>query len=102
MRCPKNDKVTLHFSTCPRVSFHLREGAAGRESAIAFVEGAITNALAGMLFVETESIDSAKSVADFGVDSLIAVQLQRWSLEALGTNISLSDVFDPSESIRNT
>jgi hypothetical protein len=45
----------------------IREGEAGRESAVAFVEEAINKALAGILFVDVESIDSAKPVADFGL-----------------------------------
>ena len=99
---PWGGEQTVNTAATVRRQFAaaIREGAAGRESTVAFVERAITNALAGMLFVDAESIDSAKSVADFGVDSLIVVQLQCWSLEALGTNINLCDLLDPSESIR--
>jgi aryl carrier-like protein len=78
----------------------IRKGDAGRESAVAFVEEAISKALAGILFVDVESIDSAKSVADFGLDSLTARQLQHWFLEAPGANVSVSSLLDPSESIR--
>ncbi|KAK3291710.1 uncharacterized protein B0H64DRAFT_329829 [Chaetomium fimeti] len=77
----------------------VREGAAGRASTLSIVESAITNAVPEMLFVDVESIDPAKSVADLGVDSLIAAELRNWFLQALGTNISMLDLLDPSVSI---
>lgn len=77
----------------------VREGAARHASIVAFVQGAITNAVAAMLFVDVQSLDSRKSVADLGVDSLIAAELRNWFLQAFGTNISMLDLLDPSVSI---
>ena len=77
----------------------IREGAARHASSVAFVQSAITNAVAEMLFVDAESLDPRRSVADLGVDSLIAVELRNWFLQALGTNISMLDLLDPSMSI---
>lgn len=67
---------------------------------MALVQNAITNAVAGMLFVDAESIDPAKSVADLGVHSLIAAELGNWFHQALETNISMLDLLDPSVDIR--
>ncbi|KAF3806818.1 Prosolanapyrone synthase [Colletotrichum gloeosporioides] len=75
------------------------EGAAGRPSAVALAQGAIVKAVAEMLFVDAESIDPAKSVADLGVDSLIAAELRNWFLQALGANISMLDLLDPAVGI---
>ncbi|KAK4663656.1 Type I Iterative PKS [Podospora pseudopauciseta] len=74
---------------------------AGRDKAstVEFVEDAITHVVADMLFVDVEGIDPAKSVADLGVDSLIAAELRNWFLQALGTSISMLDLLDPSVSI---
>jgi hypothetical protein len=55
--------------------------------------------MAEMLFVNTEGVDSTKSVADQGVDSLIAAELRNWFHQALRTNISMLDLLDPSMSI---
>ncbi|KAI8964179.1 hypothetical protein F5Y11DRAFT_316839 [Daldinia sp. FL1419] len=52
-----------------------------------------------MLFVDVESIDQTKSLADLGVDSLVAAELRNWFLQALETNISMLDFLDPSVSI---
>ncbi|KAK4172803.1 hypothetical protein QBC36DRAFT_221937, partial [Triangularia setosa] len=70
-----------------------------RASTVEFVEDAITRVVADMLFVDVEGIDPVKSVADLGVDSLIAAELRNWFLQALGTNISMLDLLDPSVSI---
>ncbi|XP_044721528.1 polyketide synthase dehydratase domain-containing protein [Hirsutella rhossiliensis] len=77
----------------------IREGPGARASAVALVQSAIINVVAEMLFVDVESIDPAKSVADLGVDSLIAAELRNWFLLGLGTNISMLDLLDPSVSI---
>lgn len=66
-----------------------------------FVQNAIVNAVAEMLFVDVEGIDPSKSVADLGVDSLIAAELRNWFHQALATNISMLDLLDPSISIKS-
>ncbi|KAL8865003.1 MAG: hypothetical protein Q9198_009520, partial [Flavoplaca austrocitrina] len=77
----------------------INEGAIGRAQTVAFVQMAITNVVAEMLFVDAESIDPAKSVAELGVDSLIAAELRNWFHQALGTNISMLDLLDPNVGI---
>ncbi|XXG99911.1 hypothetical protein Hte_006252 [Hypoxylon texense] len=77
----------------------ISKGAAGRASAVALARDAIVRAVADMLFVDVESIDPGKSVADLGVDSLIAAELRNWFLQALRTNISMLDLLDPSVDI---
>ena len=77
----------------------IQAGSSGRINTIAFVQSAIINAVAEMLFVDVESVDMAKSVADQGVDSLIAAELRNWFHQALRTNISMLDLLDPSVSI---
>ncbi|KAL8672824.1 MAG: hypothetical protein Q9168_002735 [Polycauliona sp. 1 TL-2023] len=75
------------------------EGVGGRAKTVAFVQNAITNVVAEMLFVDVESIDATKSVAELGVDSLIAAELRNWFQQALGTNISMLDLLDPNVGI---
>lgn len=77
----------------------VQAGFSGRIDSIAFVQSAIANAMAEMLFVDVESVNVAKSVADQGVDSLIAAELRNWFHQALGTNISMLDLLDPSVGI---
>ena len=95
------DKRSKNTAASLRKEFDaaIREGAARHASNVAFVQGAITNAVAEMLFVDAQSLDPRKSVADLGVDSLIAAELRNWFLQALGTNISMLDLLDPSVSI---
>ncbi|KAI0382393.1 hypothetical protein F5Y04DRAFT_45601 [Hypomontagnella monticulosa] len=77
----------------------IQAGAGERANTITFVQNAITNTVAEMLFVDAEAVDPAKSVADHGVDSLIAAELRNWFHQALGTNISMLDLLDPSMKI---
>ncbi|PYH87794.1 KR-domain-containing protein [Aspergillus ellipticus CBS 707.79] len=59
-----------------------------RPAAITFVTRAIVAAVAEMLFIEPAQIDPERSVADHGVDSLIAAELRNWFVLALGVRIS--------------
>lgn len=77
----------------------VQAGSSGRINIIAFVQSAITNAVAQTLFVDVENVDPAKSVADQGVDSLIAAELRNWFHQALATNISMLDLLDPNVGI---
>ncbi|KAJ8130860.1 hypothetical protein O1611_g2768 [Lasiodiplodia mahajangana] len=72
----------------------------GRDSLIQMAQRIIVAAVAEMLFVDAESIDPAKSVAELGVDSLIAAELRSWFVQALGADISMLDLLDPGVSIR--
>jgi len=89
---PKDAVTHLHNEFSEAV----REGVTGRAHTVAFVQKAITNVVAEMLFVDAESIDPAKSVAELGVDSLIAAELRNWFHQALETNISMLDLLDPN------
>ncbi|KAI2615596.1 hypothetical protein GGR54DRAFT_257903 [Hypoxylon sp. NC1633] len=92
---PKNTAAALRKEFDAAVG----EGAAGRARTVSVVRDAIVRAVADMLFVDVESIDPHKSVADLGVDSLIAAELRSWMLQALRTNISMLDLLDPSVDI---
>ena len=70
-----------------------------RAKTVTLVTGAITTAVAEMLFVDATGVNPAKTVADHGVDSLIAAELRNWFLLALGTNVSMLDLLDAHTSI---
>ncbi|MCJ1431695.1 hypothetical protein MMC27_001050 [Xylographa pallens] len=70
-----------------------------RAKTVALVTGAITTAIAEMLFVDVSGVNPTKTVADHGVDSLIAAELRNWFLMAFGTNVSMLDLLDAHTSI---
>ncbi|KAI1121201.1 hypothetical protein F5Y10DRAFT_288746 [Nemania abortiva] len=72
----------------------IRGGIAQRSATVALVEAAITATVASMLFIDPEGVDPAKSVADYGVDSLIAAELRSWFVDALKTDISMLKLLD--------
>jgi NADPH:quinone reductase-like Zn-dependent oxidoreductase/SAM-dependent methyltransferase len=86
-------QIRATFEAC------IREGAAARSTTVEFVQTAILHAVAEMLYVDVEGLDGKKSVADVGVDSLIAAELRNWFLAALGAKISMLDLLDPMVSI---
>ncbi|KAI4116955.1 MAG: hypothetical protein LQ338_007633 [Usnochroma carphineum] len=93
----RSKNAVAHFRS--EFNAAVRVGVTGRTQTVALVQNAITNVVAEMLFVDSESIDPAKSVADLGVDSLIAAELRNWFHQALGTDISMLDLLDPNVGI---
>ena len=77
----------------------IKAGPEARTSALDLVTDSIRKAIADILFMNPESVDLGKSVADHGVDSLISVQLSNWFHEGLGAR--LKNVLDSQISIRN-
>ncbi|KAI2776595.1 KR domain-containing protein [Daldinia loculata] len=70
-----------------------------RFKTVGFVTGAISTAVADMLFVEVSNINPGRSVADHGVDSLIAAELRNWFHQALGAKINMQELLDARSSI---
>ena len=66
---------------------------------VAIVTSAVITAVADMLFIDKSGISPDKTVADLGVDSLIAAELRNWFLEALGYDISMLDLPDAHKNI---
>ncbi|KAL9031280.1 MAG: hypothetical protein Q9196_000687 [Gyalolechia fulgens] len=66
---------------------------------VTLVTGAIVTVVAEMLFIDGSGIDPVRTVADLGVDSLIAAELRNWFRVALGYDISMLDLLDAHTSI---
>ena len=76
----------------------IKTGPDARAITVHLVTDSIAKAIADMLFISAKSVDLGKSVADHGVDSLIAVELSNWFHEALGA--TLKNVLDSHISIQ--
>ncbi|KAI1126739.1 hypothetical protein F5Y10DRAFT_293418 [Nemania abortiva] len=74
-------------------------GAAERSTTVEFVANATTTAVAETLFVDVSTVNPTRSVADHGVDSLIAAELRNWFHQALGTNLTMPELLDARISI---
>ncbi|KAJ3579803.1 hypothetical protein NPX13_g762 [Xylaria arbuscula] len=76
---------------------------AGDEDEKAKVVGLVTNAItlsvAEMLFMDPTSIIPTKTVADHGIDSLLAAEFRNWLQVAFGKTISMLDLMDAKTSI---
>ncbi|KAJ3580237.1 hypothetical protein NPX13_g325 [Xylaria arbuscula] len=72
-----------------------------RSKTVDSVTDAISAAIAELLFVDIANVNSAKTVADHGVDSLIAAELRNWLYQALGANINMQELLDARTSIES-
>lgn len=75
-------------------------GADGRANAIQLVTDGIIKTVAEMLFIDTSNVNPSKSVADHGLDSLIAAELRNWFHQALRASLNIQDLLDAHRSIK--
>ncbi|KAI0187296.1 polyketide synthase [Xylaria flabelliformis] len=64
----------------------------------AFVASMIADKLADLMLIEPEDVDLDESILDFGLDSLIAIELRNWIMREFSSPIQSSEVLD-SENI---
>jgi acyl transferase domain-containing protein/NADPH:quinone reductase-like Zn-dependent oxidoreductase/SAM-dependent methyltransferase/acyl carrier protein len=68
--------------------------AAEHAKIVAFVTDAIRATVAGMLFIDPSAVMLSSTVADHGIDSLLAAEFRNWLHGAFGKNISMLDLMD--------
>lgn len=76
----------------------IKVGAEGRDAAVALVTEGVCDAIAEMLFIDVGNVNPGKSVAEHGVDSLIAAELRNWFLQALRAD--MRNLLDSTTSIK--
>lgn len=64
------------------------------------VTGAIRNTVAEMLFIDASGVDPTRTVAEYGVDSLIAAELRNWFNTSFMADISMLDLLDTRMSMK--
>ena len=69
-----------------------------RATTVELVTNGITEAMAEMLYIDAGNVNPSKSVAEHGVDSLIAAELRSWFRQALNTN--MQNLLDDQTSIK--
>ncbi|RYC55186.1 hypothetical protein CHU98_g11026 [Xylaria longipes] len=74
-------------------------GAAERSKTTMLVERVIKEAVADVLFIEADGVLPSKSIADHGLDSLVAAELRGWFIQALGVNVGTAELLDQSKTI---
>ncbi|KAF7538397.1 hypothetical protein G7054_g2978 [Neopestalotiopsis clavispora] len=77
----------------------IKDGLDGRGQTQTLVIQAIIATIAGMLSIDASGISASKSVADYGVDSLIAAELQNWFNLVFRISITMLDLLDTHNSI---
>lgn len=69
------------------------------EKTVRLVVEAIVASVAAMLFVDTSAVNAANTVADQGIDSLLAAEFRNWLHVSFGKSISMLDLMDPRTTI---
>ncbi|KUI64111.1 Lovastatin diketide synthase LovF [Cytospora mali] len=67
----------------------------------AIVVEALRGKLARALAVEVDDIDGGKRLTDYGVDSLMAVELRNWIRRDFLANLAVFDIMDSGKTIRD-
>ena len=67
--------------------------------AVTFVKDAIRTTVAGMLFIDPSGVNVANTVAEHGIDSLLAAEFRNWLQAVFGKNISMLDLMDAKTKI---
>lgn len=83
-----------------RDGFHEAVSRVARAETETLVLGAIVATVAGMLFVDAAGVDGGRTVADYGVDILVAAELRNWFNTAFGADISMMELLDTRNTMR--
>ncbi|KAI0977234.1 hypothetical protein F4678DRAFT_455378 [Xylaria arbuscula] len=77
----------------------IQGGPTARDKTRSLVADVIVKTVASLLLIEVSNISTAKLVAYYGVDSLIATELRNWFTLAVLTDIPMLDILDLHNSI---
>lgn len=78
--------------------FRRADTAAGRAEVVV---AALREKLARALGVVVDEIDAAKGLADYGVDSLMAVELRNWIRKDFGVSLAVFEIMDGGKTVRD-
>jgi acyl carrier protein len=78
----------------------IKQGEEARSSTVTLVMDGITKTIAEMLFIDVLNVNPERSIAEHGVDSLIAAELRHWFHQALGADLQMQDLLDAQASIK--
>lgn len=74
-------------------------GATKRGETTTFAERVIREAIADFLFIDVEDVNSAKSIANHGLDSLVAAELRVWFNQALGVDVQIMELLNQDKTV---
>ncbi|KAI0545024.1 polyketide synthase [Xylaria curta] len=67
--------------------------------AVRLVANEIARTVAQMLFIDASRMDTAKSVAQYGMDSLLAAELRNWLNSTFGIDVDMLEILDTETTI---
>lgn len=87
-------RLRHHFESAVEV------GAAGHADAVRLAIDALVATISQMLFIDISAVNVIKTIAEHGIDSLIAAELRSWLLAAFGCSISTLELLDSHTTIQ--
>lgn len=83
-----------HSSTDTISASTLLQSAESLEEATNIITDAIRHQLARLLVIDVESIDTTKPIHQYGVDSLVAVELRNWFAKGIGADVTVFQILE--------
>jgi acyl transferase domain-containing protein/NADPH:quinone reductase-like Zn-dependent oxidoreductase/NAD(P)-dependent dehydrogenase (short-subunit alcohol dehydrogenase family)/aryl carrier-like protein len=78
----------------------LLQAAKSLDEASDIITEAIRTQLASLLVIEKENVDPSRPIHSYGVDSLVAIEMQNWFAKGVGVNLSVMEILG-ANTIRN-
>jgi acyl transferase domain-containing protein/short-subunit dehydrogenase len=70
-----------------------------QDACLSILVAEFSNAVAVMLYMKPDEVDSSMSVANLGIDSLVAIRMREWFLKEVGVEVSVIKVLSVNTSL---
>ncbi len=70
-----------------------------QDACLAILIGGFSAAVGAMLYMKAGEVDASMSVANFGIDSLVAIRMREWFLQEVGVEVSVVKVLSTNTSL---
>lgn len=94
-----NAKSTGEISEASRLTDHLSQPGLSLSDASSVILAGLISKLADMFNRPTSDFDSSLAMTEYGLDSLVAVELRNWLLTAVKVNLSIFEILQSSSLI---
>ncbi len=70
-----------------------------QDACLAILIGGFSAAVGAMLYMKAGEVDASMSVANFGIESLVAIRMREWFLQEVGVEVSVVKVLSTNTSL---
>jgi acyl carrier protein len=92
-KCKKRNPVTITSSQTETFEDALAELETPKRISH-FIATSIGNKLCSLLVIDTSDINLERSISDFGIDSLLAIELRKWIMREFNAPLQITELMD--------